>query len=278
MPLVLCAVNFKLATTKNEIESRRQLLECLNGLISASRNLYDVADFMSTQTDDILYLAYRTCEQVFLQTPGTALSMTETPNKTPKRVSFGTGMDFAAGHITNWHDAFLRHPRTYLLISMTVDYFLSIGQLPQRNTLPNMVCIVPSLGEIRLPWTSRQCHPPVSKISEENSGIAGSNIRQLQSPRNKLPNIDEIKSTCFLPPSSNLGTYREPTKGLHEEIGRKDNGVGFCQNNQVNLDYFSLGPQLDKPPPVPPSDQSSHFGASPLSQSELWQLLNSYML
>ncbi|KAL4736096.1 hypothetical protein BDV11DRAFT_211539 [Aspergillus similis] len=147
MPLIICAINFKLSPTQSEMADRRLTLDYIGELMSRSRLVYEVSEVISLRINDILRLAYLMSQHVFLQDRSVSLpaAASPTPEKPGKK----------KGPISNWHDAFLRHPRAYLLIATTVDYYMAVGRLPQNNTLPDIVSVFPPLGRISLPWSSQ---------------------------------------------------------------------------------------------------------------------------
>jgi len=268
MPLILSAINFNLSSTDKEQRSRRLPLECLWQLMSQSRRVYDVTDFISTQTDDILHLAYLTSQEVFLDnSPGTPASASDLRIQAPASCA-SNGMQLRKGRAKNWHDAFLRHTRAYLLLATTVDYSMSVGRLPSNNALPELVCIIPPLGKIRLPWLpaprikARPRHTPASK----EEGIE------------ELPSPDTVAVSSTIIPSA--GTGSNPTTSI-THLGPGDGQDGSARSSyeydqsshsQVNLDYLDLNDPVNLSLIVDKGSQLSLTAAMehPSSTSHLW--------
>lgn len=162
MPLVLSAVNYKLSPTEEIMGTRRRVLDHIWELFSYSRQVYEVANLISTRADDILQLAYLVSEEVFLcessipPLPASSQRSIETWEQNKDLQCTRAELQLKPSTVDNWHDAFLQHTRGYLLLSITVDHFMSVGNLPGYDSLPDLVCSMPPLGRVRLPWSSEQ--------------------------------------------------------------------------------------------------------------------------
>jgi hypothetical protein len=174
MPLVLTAIDLKLSPSAAEMDRRRRRLDSLGEIVRHSGRVYDVTDFVTAGTNHILRLAYMTSQHLFLrfdqdnhtpQITGTAKRGGSPPSASSN--PSGTGMEVmdsaTASRANTWHEAFLRYPRAYLLISTSVDYSLAVGRLPYDSALPELVRCIPPIGfGIRLPWTINTPQPEVS--------------------------------------------------------------------------------------------------------------------
>ncbi|CAG8890329.1 unnamed protein product [Penicillium egyptiacum] len=146
------------------------------------KTLYDVTDCVAVSTNHILQLAYATTQNLFLEEKPHQLCSSDnimargaslSSNRRPPRAS-NTSMLPKPNRPTSWQDAFIRCPRAYLLISTSVDYAMSTGDLPSASVLPEIVRDLPAMGVIaRLPWTS---HIP---FTESTSSLA-SHMNQVQ--------------------------------------------------------------------------------------------------
>ncbi|KAL4899243.1 hypothetical protein BDW74DRAFT_183986 [Aspergillus multicolor] len=181
MPLVLTAIDLKLSPTSAEMARRRRRLDALGEIVRHSGRVYDVTDFITAGTNHILRLAYMTSQHLFLRwddgvdqqtriterrgssASSSSASSSSPSSSSPEQLSTdvlsGMGTELAdhtlaGGRANTWHEAFLRFPRAYLLISTSVDYSLAVGRLPYDNALPELVRCIPPIGiGIRLPWT-----------------------------------------------------------------------------------------------------------------------------
>lgn len=284
MPLILSAINFKLSPTEKAMNSRRYPLECLGDLISNSSRVYEVTDFVSTKADDILHLAYITSQDVFLR---------EDPNISPqKSIGPSTGMpnqnlhpqhskadaQLIPGRVKSWHDAFLRHTRAYLLISTTVDYFMSVGRLPQNNSLPELVCFMPPFGKIQLPWSLGQ-HRLACQMDPELCLSPGKES-QIQNGCKGFPNIKEVKKKQSIRTVSNHVAH----EGLAQKVNLADHDdrAQHGQLNEINVDYLPFSqPPTGSPLPgisdpiaslYSPAFDSTLITDMTMDQADLWEL------
>lgn len=285
MPLILSAINFQLSSTDKEQRSRRLPLECLWELMSHSRRVYDVTDFISTQTEDILRLAYLTSQQVFLDnSPKMPSSVNNFRSQTPGNCR-SNDTQLGKGRVKNWHDAFLQHTRAYLLIATTVDYFMSVGRLPSNNALPELVCTIPPLGKVRLPWLTQ---PPASRIKTRPRQIH--NSREEESESSSSP--DAVTTTSAVLPSTETGisVHTAGPSFVNLDPGDDEDGSDSSSDeydaqssSQINLDYLDLNVPVNESPvvgqgnmvawnPSPPQSSSTLSMERPLATSDLWQM------
>lgn len=284
MPLILSAINFKLSPTDKEQRSRRISLECLWQLMSQSRRVYDVTDFISSQTDDILHLAYLTSQQVFLDGTETHAGARDFLNQHPGSC-VSNDMQLAKGRVKNWHDAFLRHTRAYLLIATTVDYFMSVGRLPSNNALPELVCIIPPLGKVRLPWLSRprasrtQARPRLIPASREEDGEESSSPDTVATSSATITDTEVATNSAMHTPRGSI-THLDPG----DEDGSDSSSHDYEQSSllQFNLDFLDLDVPANEFPigeqgNIVEWDHSPQVSSTvamerPLAISDLWHM------
>jgi hypothetical protein len=233
MPLIISAINFKLAGNHEEMDARRQHVESLSKLMTHSRGVFDVTDGISICIDNILHLAYLVFKQIFLQnTPGDSASTSIQPlSQSSSPYAQCDEGNQRRGRAQNWHAAFLHHTRAYLLISMTVDYFMSVIELPQQNALPELVCLMPPFGKIRLPWALQLERPERTRYIEH----AKHNEQQEQSPQSTPRDEASGAKDTILAPA---------VFGYVTSLEAEDNWDPGCSINpaQINLDYLDLEP------------------------------------
>jgi hypothetical protein len=173
--MILSAIDIKLSRSNSEMMERRSSLEYFSEIIRQSRQIYDVTDFFSDGTNNILQLAYAITRDIFLyedtapsqQSPHRAQNGIPSTGLIDQR-DFNTGVGdggdvncrpllptFKTLRVRNWTDAFLRYPRAYLRISTCIDYSLATGRLPRDESLPPLVQDTASfLSKMpSLPWT-----------------------------------------------------------------------------------------------------------------------------
>lgn len=305
MPLVLTAIDLKLSPSSSEMDVRRRRLDALGEIVRHSGRVYDVTDFVSAGTNQILQLAYMTAQHLFMrwdQDPaspaparsGSASSQAGYKPSTGEVVPAQTGT--VAGRANCWLDAFLRYPRAYLLISTSVDYSLAVGRLPYDSALPELVRCIPPIGMgIRLPWTIDAVEAPKRRPR------LGSRVRR--NTENEADGRSPAVKT--LTPSSSTGVeqgfldarpvqHDVPVPGDASNTGMTDfdNSYGNTArgnaqahpppNDQVNLDYLYLDAiPVDSPAPpgageygeyASPGNEALSYGPVHETEAEKWQL------
>ncbi|KAL4865000.1 hypothetical protein BDV12DRAFT_211283 [Aspergillus spectabilis] len=265
MPLVLTAIDLKLSPSAAEMERRRRRLDSLGEIVRHSGRVYDVTDFVTAGTNHILRLAYMTSQHLFLrwdqdqqpaQISGKRGSVSENPNS-------GPGMELAdpssAGRINTWHEAFLRFPRAYLLISTSVDYSLSVGRLPYDNALPELVRSIPPIGfGIRLPWTinNPQVQIPTSRrltradsnpylqtaATPGSTSVTGTeqtshDVQTLPDDVSIQTNLADPATDFSVPPQTTPLTATPATLPTLSELPQQN-----VEPDHINLDYLYIEP------------------------------------
>ncbi|KAH8699278.1 hypothetical protein BGW36DRAFT_426947 [Talaromyces proteolyticus] len=160
-PMVLAAIDVKLSASYSEMADRKRSLDNFSEIIRRSRKIYDVTDFFSEGTNNILQLAYAITKELFIQTePHKTSSITTSTEYSDRLATYLKPHDqfrtsSQSPRVSNWTEAFLRYPRAYLRISTCIDYSLATGRLPRDECLPPLVRHTTSmiLGIPKLPWT-----------------------------------------------------------------------------------------------------------------------------
>ncbi|KAL4895623.1 hypothetical protein BDV59DRAFT_211269 [Aspergillus ambiguus] len=147
MPLIVSALDVKLARTPDETRIRTQRLDLLAEIYRRSATLYDVTNFVAVGSNQILQLVYRISQELLVR-------------EDRQLIEDAVGTDLISlgpskSRLSGWLDLFLYYPRLYLLVSTSVDYSLSVGRLPHDGALPEL--LRPTQGDslkIELPWVS----------------------------------------------------------------------------------------------------------------------------
>lgn len=251
MPLVISAINFKLSPTEKTMETRYYPLKYLGDLISSSSQVYEVSDFVSTKADDILHLVYITSQEVFLRqdpslsppTPiGPSIGM---PSQNLHPQHSKPNAQLIPARVKSWHDAFLRHTRAYLLISTTVDYFMSVGQLPQNNILSQLVCSMPPFGNIQLPWSLGQHQLSCQTDTKPYSGPDKREYLVQKGFQSSL-GVKDVENPLSIPTVSDPVAH----KGLSQKckISDHDPRAQHGQLNEREVDYLPSSHRFTSPP------------------------------
>ncbi|KAL5339939.1 hypothetical protein BJX70DRAFT_387586 [Aspergillus crustosus] len=281
MPLVLTAIDLKLSPSASEMERRRRRLDSLGEIVRHSGRVYDVTDFVTAGTNHILRLAYMTSQHLFLrwdqdQQPTQIAGKRGSVSSTTSLAS-GPGLDLAdpsAGRANTWHEAFLRFPRAYLLISTSVDYSLSVGRLPYDNALPELVRSIPPIGlGIRLPWTINNpqheipSHRRLTRVDSNPylttpatpGSASAAGTEQMSHDVHTLPDdvsiqaLTEQPADFSLPPQPTPLTATAtatamaatlPTMPTFPSSSALSHQIQNIQNDEINLDYLYIEPEL----------------------------------
>ncbi|PKY00035.1 hypothetical protein P168DRAFT_337206 [Aspergillus campestris IBT 28561] len=258
MPLVLTAIDLKLSPTSSELDTRRRRLDALGAIIRHSGRVYDVTDMVSAGTNHILQLAYMTSQHLFLRwddEPPTPRVRSGQSNRGATHLvekdALPTPPPFpSARRAASWHEAFLRHPRAYLLISTSVDYSLSVGRLPYDSALPELVRCIPPIGiGIRLPWTMPSPSTPISprRAKQKRQLALRERIHSISSSASSIP-VDGYRQ--METDNSPVGTDTLRTISDEAEDAPSRLILGLSQQQQgnddtVNLDYLYLDNMCD---------------------------------
>ncbi|KAL4914851.1 hypothetical protein BDW62DRAFT_213144 [Aspergillus aurantiobrunneus] len=256
MPLVLTAIDLKLSPSASEMDRRRRRLDSLGEIVRHSGRVYDVTDFVTAGTNHILRLAYMTSQHLFLRWDQEQPQLTAKRGSSPTQIS-SNGMELVepstAGRANTWHEAFLRFPRAYLLISTSVDYSLAVGRLPYDNALPELVRSIPPIGMgIRLPWTIDNPQveiPPHRRLTRTDSlpyvqtattpgSAAGT--EQTNHDVHTLPD-----DSSHANPGDQPTDFSVPPQTTAPSVpalpGSSDQPIQ-SENDQINLDYLYIEP------------------------------------
>ncbi|KAL4894996.1 hypothetical protein BDV59DRAFT_200253 [Aspergillus ambiguus] len=308
MPLVLTAIDLKLSPSSSEMDVRRRRLDALGEIVRHSGRVYDVTDFISAGTNHILQLAYMTAQHLFMrwdQDPSSQGPARADSVSGQVGYKAGTGdlvpapSRNVAGRANCWHDAFLRYPRAYLLISTSVDYSLAVGRLPYDSALPELVRCIPPIGiGIRLPWTINPVDAPrkrprlgsrVRRNTETDADPRSPAVKTLtpSSSTGVDPGFMDTQPVQYdVPVPSELGNTGA-TAGSNVLYGDANNGdaPGYHDQNDpnVNLDYLYLDAiPVDSParqaPPMEygeytrPGETELAYGPVQQTEAEKWQL------
>ncbi|OJJ57181.1 hypothetical protein ASPSYDRAFT_181585 [Aspergillus sydowii CBS 593.65] len=263
MPLVLTAIDLKLSPSASEMDRRRRRLESLGEIVRHSGRVYDVTDFVTAGTNHILRLAYMTSQHLFLRWDQDQQGqISGNRGSSPPQQSSSTGKELvessSAGRANTWHEAFLKFPRAYLLISTSVDYSLAVGRLPYDNALPELVRSIPPIGmSIRLPWTidnppvqiptSRRltrsdslpyiqtAATPVSATTEQTNH----DVHTLPDDASVQTNLAQQQSDFSIPPQATSTMPLPDPSETENAIPELETG----DNDQINLDYLYIEPE-----------------------------------
>ncbi|KAL4925692.1 Zn(II)2Cys6 transcription factor [Aspergillus undulatus] len=228
MPLVLTAIDLKLSPSAAEMEHRRRRLDSLGEIVRHSSRVYDVTDFVTAGTNHILRLAYMTAQHLFLrwgQDQQGQITGSERRGSSPTQLATtnSNSMELepaSSGRANTWHEAFLRFPRAYLLISTSVDYSLAVGRLPYDNALPELVRSIPPIGmAIRLPWT---IDTPQADIPTHKRITPTDNILSMRAPTpaSAVETDHTTHEVQTLPDDASLLT--NPTQSISEQPQHTD--------------------------------------------------------
>lgn len=258
MPLVLAAIDLKLSPSRSEMKRRQKRLDSLSLIIRHSETLYDITDMVAMATNHILQLAYATTKNLFFDGNEFQGSFENDPNEL---ISFESSVQYEFSSPDGsprlqrpscWQEAFVRCPRAYLLISTTVDYNLSVGQLPSANSLPDIVRELPSVGRIaRLPWTSDIYLSQPVAVSQpqgyaspiEETGGSKSPSSEPGSKRGSIYTRSQQTDHASAVTSSYSSATMPLTREKEGQISDDKMGQDPDHASSINLDYMDFAMQ-----------------------------------
>lgn len=270
MPLVLAAIDLKLSPSHKEMEVRQRRLTSLSQIIRHSETLYDVTDRVAVATNHILQLAYATTQNLFFERKPRQLLSSDnimprenslSSSRCPARAS-NKSMLPKPNRPTSWQDAFIRCPRAYLLISMSVDYTMATGRLPSASSLPEIVRDLPAMGIIgRLPWTSdipftestsslashmNQIQQQMYPVSVRSSSVKGRDVLNpidIETESEKSLTPQTVQISCNSSPDEFSKYPATPSFMLDKQlqyINRVAEQTTY-ENHEPNLDFMDFG-------------------------------------
>ncbi|KAL5359061.1 hypothetical protein BJX96DRAFT_174018 [Aspergillus floccosus] len=252
MPLIVSALDVKLARTHDETLTRNQRLNLLAEIYRRCASLYDVTNFVAVGSNQILQLVYTISRELLVR-------------EERQLIEDAVGTDFISldpskGRLSDWLDLFLYYPRLYLLVSTSVDYSLSVGRLPHDGALPDL--LRPKMAnsvKIELPWMSSGELKSVMEMS-----------RQLGDGTFWCPSSDDMPVSVIMPQGGDM--YVSESNGElsevqdHDTTGQLafpemvgsawdstyefDNSPTHPTQNDISLDYLAM-PQFQPTQPGP---------------------------
>jgi hypothetical protein len=203
-------------------------MESLGNLQLACGQAYEVADEMGSNTNQLLRLAYDFSRRLFLKDDGWENDGEEKGRLRPSRTR-------------NWGDVFLRFPRAYLLISTSVDYYLSTGRLPSSSCLPEFVRSTLPLGltlvfEVELPWDVDNPEQDAKRSFRQGS-LASHHSATAQ------PTMVRGNSICQ---QTELLTYdQNMAPSDTNSLSTIRSMIRYPQKPSINLNYFCMDALLE---------------------------------
>ncbi|KAL2848978.1 hypothetical protein BJX68DRAFT_267326 [Aspergillus pseudodeflectus] len=144
-PFVNAILDVKLARSYEQMVLRKQRVDLLANIYRRLALLYSITNHVAIGTNQILSLAYSLLEEVLLHEDQTHVA--GSPDEPAAQC--------IANCLDNWSDVWLFYPRAYLLISISVDYSLSVGRLPHDSDIPEFLINTPDSPKVRLPWMTK---------------------------------------------------------------------------------------------------------------------------
>lgn len=151
MPLLTTAINVSLSPSPHQREMHKRTIDTLGQIVEHLEQVYEAAPIISAGMSHFLQLAYTAIQlqsssdsepvlRPSQESPTFSDSTTDEPQKT-------------TAETPTWKEFLLQSPRAYLLIAITVDFSLALGQLPRTDSLPDLLtCLLPGSLRICLPW------------------------------------------------------------------------------------------------------------------------------
>ncbi|PGH09318.1 hypothetical protein GX51_00760 [Blastomyces parvus] len=149
LPLVLNALDVKLSGTTSQSATRKRRLSYYAEVMQLYRNRYDGTDYVALLIQEVLRFAETQNLLISFQ-PNETASITSSPNassdngkedtnKSSPVTEASNGPDPSNKRTKSWSEVFIRQPRFYLRLSLSIDFAFSRGQYPRDADLPALV-------------------------------------------------------------------------------------------------------------------------------------------
>ncbi|EEP76991.1 predicted protein [Uncinocarpus reesii 1704] len=241
LPLVLIALDVKLSGSVSQSATRKRRLRYYAEIMQLYRSRYDGTDDVAVYIREILQ---------FAETQNLSISIRPMKSDDCAPVQETRG----------WAEVFVRQPRFYLRMSLTLDYALARGRYPQDSDLPVLVRELPVKGvlsstisniarvqevtteaskqDLEQPSTATESSSPKVNISRNADGASMVDVlpatEALSSPTNSSPN--EVSPTW---PGQR---QHQRSTSVQSHSARQRSLSPPRQNFQdINLDFLDLG-------------------------------------
>ncbi|KAL4928917.1 Zn(II)2Cys6 transcription factor [Aspergillus undulatus] len=255
-PLVNAAFDVKLAQSYEEMVVRRRHVDLLADIYRRLALLYN----------ELLLREHRSHAQTVASSQSTRNASSLGSNLGPNTKS----------RLNDWVDVFVCFPRSYLLISTSVDYSLSIGRLPHDNDIPEFLrSTAAGAPNARLPWMTITDLVNPSDKSEPDfwcpSYCAPARPLSVIRPQNESLSPHYSKVNGLLGPVSKPTFQFQPIPGA---LWPGVSGIDTTYDQQlppvifeqcpINLDFLNQIPVTAVPflqqPPTPVTEYTGHIG------------------
>ncbi|PGH30491.1 hypothetical protein GX50_06746 [[Emmonsia] crescens] len=149
IPLVLNALDVKLSRTTSQTATRKRRLSYYAEVMQLYRNRYDGTDYVALLIQEVLRFAEKQNLLISFQPNGPANIMSN-PNTSSGNGKGDTNKSSSLTETSNrpisagkrtksWSEVFIRQPRFYLRLSLSIDFAFATGQYPRDTDLPALV-------------------------------------------------------------------------------------------------------------------------------------------
>ncbi|KLJ05857.1 hypothetical protein EMPG_10711 [Blastomyces silverae] len=149
LPLVLNALDVKLSGTTSQSATRKRRLSYYAEVMQLYRNRYDGTDYVALLIQEVLRFAEKQNLLISFQPnePSSVMSSPNTSsdngkedsNKSSPLTEASNGPAPSNKRTKSWSEVFIRQPRFYLRLSLSIDFAFARGQYPRDADLPALV-------------------------------------------------------------------------------------------------------------------------------------------
>ncbi|OAT09007.1 hypothetical protein BDBG_04585 [Blastomyces gilchristii SLH14081] len=149
LPLVLNALDVKLSGTTSQSATRKRRLSYYAEVMQLYRNRYDGTDYVALLIQEVLRFVEKQNFLISFQ-PDESSSIMSSPNSSRDNGKEDTNKSSPVTETSNgpaasnkrtksWSEVFIRQPRFYLRLSLSIDFAFARGQYPRDTDLPALV-------------------------------------------------------------------------------------------------------------------------------------------
>ncbi|CEJ87071.1 hypothetical protein VHEMI04292 [[Torrubiella] hemipterigena] len=180
MPLILSAIDYKLAPSYSEMVTRKRRFDALSAILHRCRTIYEISDVALACINQMLQFAYAITRDIFLSGKNGNAQV----NKSLSNLSI-------VRRATSLPDAYTLYPYAYLCITKLVERTVSGGKLVVPVGISDKICALPST--------------PMSRISMSDS-VSLAQLEIIPSSGTGRPN-SVLESSSYTTCNSSNGLY-----------------------------------------------------------------------
>lgn len=259
LPLLLSALDVKFSSNKSHKSTREHRLNYYTDLkyyteaMRLYRSRYCGTDDVVAFIQRVLQFAEMQGKSIYIQSNTAEYRESDEYESAPTLAKSPSAYESSDSRTRNWCEIFVRHPRFYPRLCLSLDYAFARGKYPEENELPLLV------REFNIEDSAVTAANTTGMVNSSVEEATSSVFRTQSSPKVDEP-VDSLRSSDFFGHDrtdespvvhANTDTEQKTTKAdsKHTVPGNGDMNfpiLGPLEHEQageaVNLDFLELGP------------------------------------